>query len=172
VQNLHDLRLAAGEVRRGDWRHVGGSLRTKAKKFAHSEYIRGRRLLSSPLSGVFSITIGWFTDFFRRGGGLFCNQERRWVMTKYTGGETVKAGFYWNRGKWAAEVVPAEGGALPGTAEIVYTRIPWPVLLVVAPVMGGAFAMFLPFLGLGLLVKYAFNALTGRVPARHGEVAR
>jgi len=90
-------------------------------------------------------------------------------MTKYTGGETVKAGFYWNRGKWGAEVVPAEGGTLPGAAETAYTRVPWPVLLVVAPVMGGAFAMFLPFLGLGLLAKYAFDAATGRrrVTVRH-----
>ena len=89
-------------------------------------------------------------------------------MTTYTGGETVKAGFYWNRGKWAAEVIPAEGGALPGAAGTIYNRIPWPVLLVVAPVMGGAFAMFLPFLGLGMLAKHAFNAVTGR-RAVHGD---
>ena len=89
-------------------------------------------------------------------------------MTKYNGGDTVKAGFYWNRGKLGAEVIPAEGGTLPGATEIAYTRIPWPVLLVVAPVMGGAFAMFLPFLGLAMLAKYAFNAVTGRRTA-HGE---
>jgi hypothetical protein len=89
-------------------------------------------------------------------------------MTKYTGGDTVKAGFYWNRGKLGAEVVPAEGGTLPGDGATRYTRIPWPVLLVVAPVMGGAFAMFLPFLGLAMLGKYAFNAVTGRRVA-HGE---
>jgi hypothetical protein len=83
-------------------------------------------------------------------------------MTTYTGGQTVKAGFYWNRGKWAAEVVPPEGGTLTGAAETRYTRVPWPMLLVVAPVMGGAFAMFLPFLGLGMLAKHVFNALTGR----------
>ena len=87
-------------------------------------------------------------------------------MTKFTGGEAVKAGFYWNRGKMGAEVIPAAGGTLPGTNETVYNRIPWPVLLVVAPVMGGAFAMFLPFLGLGMLVKHAFDAVTGRAAVR------
>jgi hypothetical protein len=86
-------------------------------------------------------------------------------MTKYTGGDTVKAGFYWNRGKFGAEVVPPEGGTLPGGAETRYTRIPWPALLVVAPVMGGAFAMFLPFLGLGMLAKYAIEALVPRAAA-------
>jgi hypothetical protein len=84
-------------------------------------------------------------------------------MTTFHGGETVKAGFYWNRGKLGAEVINAEGGTLPGTPATVYTRIPWPVLLVVAPVMGGAFAMFLPFLGLGMLAKYAFDAMATRL---------
>jgi hypothetical protein len=91
-------------------------------------------------------------------------------MTTYTGGDNVKAGFYWNRGKWAAEVVPAAGGALPGDAATVYHRVPWPALLVIAPVMGGAFAMFLPFIGLAMLVQYAFNAVTGR-PLRRAEAA-
>ena len=90
-------------------------------------------------------------------------------MTKYRGGATVKAGFYWNRGKLGADVIPAAGGTLPGTAGTIYTRIPWPVLLVVAPAMGGAFAMFLPFLGIGMLAKHAFNALTGRAAVRHGD---
>ena len=90
-------------------------------------------------------------------------------MTKYTGGETVKAGFYWNRGKLGAEVIPPEGGTLPGTPETVYNRIPWPVLLVVAPAMGGAFAMFLPFLGLAMLAKYAFGLVANRHAVRHTE---
>jgi len=80
-------------------------------------------------------------------------------MTTFRGGDTVKAGFYWNRARLGAEVVPAEGGMLPGPDATVYTRIAWPVLLVVAPIMGGAFAMFLPFLGLGMLAKHAFTAL-------------
>jgi len=83
-------------------------------------------------------------------------------MTTYTGGQAVKAGFYWNRGEWAARVVPAEGGRLPGGAETKYTRVGWPVLLVVAPAMGGAFAMFLPFLGLAMIAKYALGRVTGR----------
>jgi hypothetical protein len=92
-----------------------------------------------------------------------------WVMTTYRGGDTVKAGFYWNRGQWAAEVVPAAGGTLPGDGATVYQRVPWPALLFVAPVMGGAFAMFLPFIGLWMLVQYAFNAVTGRRVSRRGE---
>lgn len=90
-------------------------------------------------------------------------------MTKYKGGETVKAGFYWNRGTWGVELVPAEGGALPGEETTTYVRVPWPLLLVIAPVMGGAFAMFLPFIGIALLVQFAWAAVTGRRVSHHAE---
>jgi len=83
-------------------------------------------------------------------------------MTKYTGGETVKAGFYWNQAKWGAEIVPVEGGTLPGGGETTYRRIPWPLLLVAAPAMGGAFAMFLPFIGVAMLVQFGYRKFTGR----------
>jgi len=83
-------------------------------------------------------------------------------MTAYKGGDTVKAGFYWNRGKWGAEIVPPEGGALPGNEGTIYNRIPWPALLVTAPVMGGAFAMFMPFIGVAMLVQLGYRAFTGR----------
>ena len=92
-------------------------------------------------------------------------------MTKYTGGETVKAGFYWHAARWGAEIVPAAGGTLPGEATEGYYRIPWPALLVAAPVMGGAFAMFLPFIGLALLAQFGWTAVTRRRGLRQG-VAR
>ena len=87
-------------------------------------------------------------------------------MTTYKGGETVKAGFYWHQAQWAAEVVPAAGGVLPGDGATAYRRIPWPALLVIAPVMGGAFAMFLPFIGLAMLVQWAYQAVSGRPVSR------
>jgi hypothetical protein len=90
-------------------------------------------------------------------------------MTTYRGGDTVKAGFYWNRGVWGAEVVPAGGGTLPGGGEKTYVRLPWPALLLVAPIMGGAFAMFLPFIGIAMLVQFGWAALTGRRESRRGE---
>jgi hypothetical protein len=89
-------------------------------------------------------------------------------MTKYTGGDTVKAGFYWNRAAWGAEIVPAVGGALPGTPGDTYYRIAWPVLLVAAPVMGGAFAMSLPFIGIAMLARFAAAAVTRRRGLRQG----
>ena len=103
-----------------------------------------------------------------RGVRLF-QKKGRWVMTNYKAGDNVKAGFYWNRGKWEAEVVPAGGGALPGDPATRYLRVPWPMLLVIAPVMGGAFAMFLPFIGMAMLVQVGWRAFTRRLGLRHGE---
>ena len=89
-------------------------------------------------------------------------------MKKYQGGETVKAGFYWQAARWGAEIVPAAGGTLPGETGQVYYRIAWPVLLVAAPVMGGAFAMFLPFIGLAMLAQFGWTAVTHRRGLRQG----
>ena len=80
-------------------------------------------------------------------------------MLKHKGGDTVKAGFYWNAKEWEATIVPKEGGPLPGAAAQNYLRMPLPALLVVAPVMGAAFATFLPFIGVAMLAAF----LTGRM---------
>jgi hypothetical protein len=85
-------------------------------------------------------------------------------MTTYRGGDEVKGGFYWKRGKLDAEIVPVEGGKLPGPATVTFARVGWPLLLVIAPVLGGAFAMFLPFIGVAMLVAY----LTGRLRKTEG----
>ena len=89
-------------------------------------------------------------------------------MKKFQGGETVKAGFYWQAARWGAEIVPAAGGTLPGETGQAYYRIPWPALLVAAPVMGGAFAMFLPFIGLAMLAQFGWTTVTRRRGLRQG----
>jgi hypothetical protein len=87
-------------------------------------------------------------------------------MKTYTGGQTVGAGFYWNQAKWNAEIIPAEGGTLAGATQTRYRRVPWPLLLVAAPAMGGAFALFLPFIGFAMLVGVGYQAITGRRGSR------
>jgi hypothetical protein len=73
---------------------------------------------------------------------------------RFTGGEHVKAGFYWNLREWEAAIIPREGGALTGAVETRYLRIPLPLLLFLAPVMGAAYAMFLPFIGFAMVAMY------------------
>lgn len=82
-------------------------------------------------------------------------------FSKQRGGDLVKFGFYWNVARWEAQIVPAEGGQLKGSAETKYVRMPLLALLIVAPLMGAAYAMFLPFIGFVMVLM----ALTGRLKA-------
>jgi hypothetical protein len=80
---------------------------------------------------------------------------------KRRGGEAVKFGFYWNVAEWEAQVVPAAGATLEGDAGTRYVRLPLLALLVVAPLMGAAYAMFLPFIGFAMVAMF----LVGRLKA-------
>ncbi len=90
-------------------------------------------------------------------------------MTKYSGGAKVDGGYYWNVGSWKVEVVPEEGGTLPGEAR--YVKVPFPLLFVVVPLMGALFLMFLPFIGFALLVHAIARKVTGGVKAQATALA-
>jgi len=75
-------------------------------------------------------------------------------MTKRTGGTAAKTGFYWNLNKWELTMVPKQGGILAGDATESYLKVPVVALLVLAPLMGAVYAMFLPFIGFALLFTH------------------
>jgi hypothetical protein len=75
-------------------------------------------------------------------------------MTKHIGGNAVKAGFYWNLPKWEMATLSGAGGSLPGTAEDRYLKVPMVAFLFIAPVMGGLYAFFLPFIGFALVLGF------------------
>jgi hypothetical protein len=76
-------------------------------------------------------------------------------MLRHQGGDQVKAGFYFNLDGWEVTTLSGEGGMLAGPADTSYVRLPLPLLLVVAPLLGAAFAMFLPFIGIAMVLDYA-----------------
>jgi hypothetical protein len=76
------------------------------------------------------------------------------MMTKRIGGTAAKNGFYWNLGKWEMTMVPRQGGILPGDAGDRYLKVPVVALLVMAPLMGAVYAMFLPFIGFAMLFTF------------------
>lgn len=76
-------------------------------------------------------------------------------MLRHHGGSRVKCGFYWNLAKWEIVTVPKEGGILPGALEHRYVRVPILLLLAFAPVMGGLYVTFLPFIGFAMVLGYA-----------------
>lgn len=75
-------------------------------------------------------------------------------MTKRTGGNDVKAGFYWNLKKWEMVTLSGQGGTLPGKVDDQYIKVPMVAFLFVAPVMGGLYAFFLPFIGFAMLATF------------------
>jgi hypothetical protein len=90
------------------------------------------------------------------------------MATNYSG-ETVKGGFYWNARKWDATFVEGERGVLAGEAGDQFRRIPVALALLAAPAMGALFVMFLPFIGIALLLQQmgiASLELAGRLVDR------
>jgi hypothetical protein len=75
-------------------------------------------------------------------------------MAQRIGGTAAKNGFYWNLGKWEMTMVPKQGGILPGGASDRYLKVPVIALLVLAPMMGAVYAMFLPFIGFAMLFTF------------------
>ena len=80
-------------------------------------------------------------------------------MKRIAAGTKVGPGYYWNLHRWAIAHVPAEGSTLAGEADEQFVQLSFLLVLVVAPIMGLFYVMFLPFIGfamvLGLLAKRA-----------------
>lgn len=71
-------------------------------------------------------------------------------MKRIQGGAQVKGGYYWHAQKWEIVPIRGEAGQLPGSAQDQYLALPVPMLLVVAPMIGLAYAFFLPAAGFAL----------------------
>ena len=94
------------------------------------------------------------------------------MLTKVSGGETVRGGVYWSLKDGEFVCVPKGGGKLEGGSEHKYIKAPLPVVLCVGPIMGLAFAMFLPLSGILVLVPFLVGKVrsavsSGKVSAAH-----
>jgi hypothetical protein len=63
------------------------------------------------------------------------------------GGQTAKAGTYWNLSN-GSRVQMEQEGVLPGSVTTRYIKAHVAVMLMAAPVIGLVFAVFLPFIGI------------------------
>jgi hypothetical protein len=93
-------------------------------------------------------------------------------MSRHYGSEHVKAGFYVNLDSWEVRTVSGRDGAtLDGDAAVRYMRIPALALLLFAPIMGAAFAIFLPFIGIAMVAQYLVSrAWSAMRRVSHGTV--
>ena len=79
------------------------------------------------------------------------------MLKTFKGGDKVKGGFYFNRADWTMRVAPREGEVLPGNENALYYAFPTLMLLVAAPLLSFAFVIFLPFIGLAMMLKVAID---------------
>ena len=80
-------------------------------------------------------------------------------MARKSGGMKVKPGYYWRAAEWEIVTISGrDGGVLPGGADEVFYGIPVLAMLMLAPIMGALFVVFLPFIGFAILAQYAGQA--------------
>ena len=77
----------------------------------------------------------------------------------HTGGTKANYGFYWSMQAWDMAMIPAEGGLLPGGSTVTYTRIPTVLFLLMAPMMGALYVVFLPVAGFALVFGHLFSSV-------------
>jgi hypothetical protein len=82
-------------------------------------------------------------------------------MTTSIGGAAVRNGYYWNLGKWQVIPVARDGEQLPGGPAEKYLRLPLLAVVMLLPVMGALFVVFLPFIGFFLTFQAALRPVVG-----------
>jgi hypothetical protein len=96
------------------------------------------------------------------------------AMKRYQGNDTVEPGLYLNLRQLSFKSVD-ETAPLPGSPADTYRRVPMLALLLVGPVMGLAFVVFLPFIGfamVGWLLAAKAARLAGEATRAALRVAR
>jgi len=88
-------------------------------------------------------------------------------MSRHSGGSTVESGYYVNSRSFAVVNLPARG-PLPGGPEESFVSVPWPLLLLAAPLLGGAFVLAYPIVGFSMMVY----GLARKAAGGAGEAAR
>jgi hypothetical protein len=84
------------------------------------------------------------------------------LSLKNRGGEKVGKGNYWNL-KTGERVHIEDSGVLAGDASESYYRLSPAVILVAGPVIGLAYAAFLPFIGIAMIANLLLKKVFGGV---------
>lgn len=88
-------------------------------------------------------------------------------MEKKIGGQWTERGVYISLRTGEFVTIPKEGGELPGTAAVRYIRTPAAVAAILGPIVGLAYVIFLPLIGIVAAVW-----LVGRQAARGVQALR
>lgn len=85
-------------------------------------------------------------------------------MLKHKAGNKVGKGTYWNFSTGERINISTEG-VLPGKKNEVYYMLPATGIVALAPVLGLIYAVFLPFIGIAMLVKVVLQKVASIVTA-------
>jgi hypothetical protein len=80
-------------------------------------------------------------------------------MKRYRGSDQVKMGFYWNPSRWDIVTIAKGGGILPGNDDVSYVRIPLIFVMLLGPLVGAVYVIFLPFIGFAMFFGFAGKKL-------------
>ncbi|HEY7725895.1 MAG TPA: hypothetical protein VH880_11210 [Anaeromyxobacteraceae bacterium] len=92
-------------------------------------------------------------------------------MTRIEAGTAAKAGYYLNTRTWQVHPVAKDGERLPGEPGEKWMKVPVLAALALAPVLGLAFLVFLPFIGFYLTGEAALRPVLRAFRREAGELA-
>jgi hypothetical protein len=72
----------------------------------------------------------------------------------------VKSGYYFSLKAWGIQPVEKDGGVLAGEADEKFLPISLPLAVALAPLLGAAFLMFMPFVGFYLVAEALARPVT------------
>ncbi|GAB4387711.1 MAG: hypothetical protein Kow0025_02810 [Thermodesulfovibrionales bacterium] len=78
------------------------------------------------------------------------------------GGNKVEKGTYWDLGNGQRVDLEKEG-VLPGDRKTIYAKIPPGLMLILGPVLGLLYVIFLPFIAIGTVAAVAGRKAVGGV---------
>jgi len=92
------------------------------------------------------------------------------LQIRYIAGDRAGKGNYWNFSTGERITMSAEG-SLPGKEDTVYYKANPMAILAVAPVLGLIYAVFLPFIGIAILLRVAVAKMFGSTAEGLSRVA-
>lgn len=92
-------------------------------------------------------------------------------MTKRNAGSEANPGYYFNLSSWSIHGVAAAGERLPGEPGQTWLAVPTIVALMLTPILGLAFVVFLPFIGFYLVLQAALRPVLKVFRHEAGELA-
>ncbi|MGC4115938.1 MAG: hypothetical protein QM765_15400 [Myxococcales bacterium] len=83
-------------------------------------------------------------------------------MKRYSAGEKVSGGYYWNLRRWEIAAVRTRVGALPGTPDDKFVDLPLPAIPIVVVLMASMAMFFTPAIGFVMVFYALYAKLTGK----------